>query len=113
MDEKMDKEQILQALENLGVDVQTERMKTEIYHLTTLFDQGQTVSDTLRTVRDAHLRYQLRPVLYYVTLRALIIALAQWDVLTEEQANDFAAFLGESIGVPAKMPKQGRMGNGQ
>ncbi|MGH2507287.1 MAG: hypothetical protein ACRDHZ_07755 [Ktedonobacteraceae bacterium] len=96
----MDKEQILRALENLGMDVQTERFKTEIYHLTTLFEQGQTVTEVLHTVSDVHLRTQLKPVLYYVTLRALVLALATLQMITLEQASDFARFLGESTGIP-------------
>jgi hypothetical protein len=113
MDEKMDKEQILHALENLGVDVQTERFKTEIYHLTTLFEQGQTVTEALHTVSNPRLRTQLRPVLYYVTLRALVLALAKLQVITPEQAGDFTGFIGENAGIPAQTNKQGSLGNGQ
>lgn len=112
MDDHMNKEQILRALEHLGMDVQTERFKTEVYHLTTLFEQGQTVTETLRTVNDPSLRNQLRPVLYYVTLRALVLALAKLQVITLEQASDLVGFVGENTGVSAQTPRQGSVGNG-
>ncbi len=113
MDEKMKKEQIVRALESLGMDMHGERFNTEIHHLTTLFDQGQTVADALQTVSDPRLRNQLKPILYAVTLRAFMIALAKLDAITPEQASDLTAFLDESIGVVRKKtPKQGRIGNG-
>lgn len=93
MDEKGEKEHILQALESMGLDVYTERFKAEIYHLTTLFEQGQTLTETLRTVNDLSLRSQLKPVLYLVTLHALLIALNRLQAITTEQLHDFEDFL--------------------
>ena len=113
MDEKMDKEQISRMLEELGIDVHTERFKTEISYLTTLFEQGQTVAEALQTVNDIGLRHQLKPALYYITLHALVIALARLQVITPEQAGDFAEFLRESTGIPANISRQDNVGNGQ
>lgn len=113
MDERMDKEQILRALEDLGLDTHTERFKTEIHHLVTLFSQGQTVADALQTVSDPRLRTRLKPVLYAVTLRALVIALARLDAIIPEQASDLAAFLNESASVLKQTPRRGRTSNGR
>lgn len=107
----MNKEQILRTLESLGMDVQAERLKTEMYHLTSLFEQGQTVAEALHTVTDPVLRQQLQPVVYYVTLRALMLVLVKLQVITSAQASDFVTFLGENTGIVTKMPRQGSIGN--
>lgn len=51
MDESRDDKQIKRTLKALGIDSQTERFRTEVYHLTTLFRQGQTIAQALETVR--------------------------------------------------------------
>lgn len=104
MDEKIEKEQILRALESLNLDVQAEQFKTEMYYLASLFEQGKTVADALGTVGDLQMRAQLRPVVYYVILRALVIALTQLHVITPDQATDLDLFLHESARVPAHFP---------
>lgn len=113
MDGQMDKEHILRALESLGIDAHTERFNTEIHHLATLFSQGQTAADALQTVSDPQFRVQLKPALYVVILRALVLALARMDAITSEQTHDLILFLSESIGVLTPVPRQGNVGNGQ
>ncbi|HEU5380832.1 MAG TPA: hypothetical protein VFV38_35870 [Ktedonobacteraceae bacterium] len=99
MDKKLDAGQILHALEELGINAHAERFKTEAYYLTTLIEQGKTVAEALATVSDLELRRQIKPVMYYITLRALILALARLQAITSEQARDFEEFLKGSIDV--------------
>lgn len=110
MDEKVDKEQIIRALEKLGLDTHKERFTTEIHHLVTLFSQGQTAAHALQTVSDPRLRVQLKPALYLVILRALVIALANMETITSEQASDLLAFLNTSIGAPKHTSRHRRPG---
>jgi hypothetical protein len=113
MDKKMDKEQIRQALEEMGLDINAERLQTEAYHLVSLFDQGQTIASALDTVSDLELRARVRPVIYYITLRALSIALARLQVITTEQAADLNDFVRESSRLPARSPRQDSLSNNQ
>lgn len=113
MDESMEREQILRALEELGMDMRAERFNTEIHHLLTFFAQGQTVMDALRTVSDPRLRSQLKPVLYTVALRACVLALARLEAITPAQARDLTTFLDERAGMQKRAPRQRRMGDDQ
>ena len=106
MDDNMDKEQILRALEEFGLDTHMERFTTEIHHLVTLFSQGQTAAHALQTVDDPRFRAQLKPALYLVILRALVIALASMGTITSEQSSDLLAFLNARIGVPKHTSRQ-------
>lgn len=106
MDEHKDMEQILHALEKLGLNVGVERFKTEAYHLTTLFEQGKTVTEALNTVSDPRMRAQLKPFLYCATLRSLILVAARLHAITSEQASDLADFLNGSILVLTKHPAE-------
>lgn len=93
MDQTMEKEQIVLALKQLGIDVQTERLKTEMHHLISLFEHQQTIAEALETVAGSNLRQQLRPALYYVVLRSLIMAATRLQAITSEQARDLDDFL--------------------
>lgn len=93
MDKKRDDEYILQSLERLGMNVRSERLKTEAHHLITLFEQGKTVEEALQTVSDVGLRNQLRPFIYFSTLRALLLAATRLEAITSEQARDLEGYL--------------------
>lgn len=97
MDEKIAKEQILRALEHLGIDAHAEHFKTEMYHLITLFEQKKTIAEALETVVESNLLPQLRPALYYVALHSLIIAATRLQAITSEQARELDGFLVNSV----------------
>lgn len=93
MDKKRDDKQILQTLEQLGINVQAERLKTEVHHLITLFEQGKTVEEALHTVSDVSLRNLLQPLVYFAALRALLLAATKLEVITPAQASDLTGYL--------------------
>lgn len=99
IDASRDDKQIKRALEALGIDSQTERFKTEMYHLSTLFNQGLTMGQALATVDDKQLQQELLPVMYCVELSALVMAARELHILTPEQADDFQAFLRQIAGI--------------
>lgn len=99
MDAARDDRQIRQALEALGINSQTERFRTEAYHLNTLFNQGQTITQALETVGDKKLRQELNPFMYCVELTALVAAARELHILSPEQAEDFQAFLKQIAGI--------------
>jgi len=93
MDKKRDDKHILQTLENLGIDVRAERLKTEACHLLTLFEQGKTLDEALETVGDNSIREQLKPFIYCSTLHALILAATRMEVITLDQFKDLEGYL--------------------
>lgn len=99
IDGPRDDKQVRHALEALGIDSQTERFKTEMHHLSTLFHQGQTMAQALATVNDQQLQQELLPVMYCVELSALVNAARELHVLTPGQAEDFQAFLKQIAGL--------------
>jgi hypothetical protein len=111
MDQQMDKEHVRRALEEMGLDIDAERLQTEAYHLISLFNQGQTITDALYTVTDLDLRRRLKPMLYYITLRALTIALARLQSITLAQADDLNMFVREQMQMQASPSRQDSLSN--
>jgi hypothetical protein len=93
IDEKIEKERILSAWEQLGVDIESERFRTEMAHLMTLFAQQKTVAEALASVGEGQLRQQLKPSVYYMALRSLILAATRLQAITPEQGRDLDGFL--------------------
>ncbi|HEU5375282.1 MAG TPA: DNA-processing protein DprA [Ktedonobacteraceae bacterium] len=91
--------QIRQALEAFGINSQTEQFRTEVYHLRTLFNQGQTIAQALETVSNKKLQQELTPFMYCVELSALVTAARKLHMLSSEQAEDFQAFLKQIAGI--------------
>ena len=99
MDASRDDKQIKRALKALGINSQTERFRTEAYHLSTLFHQKQTIAQALETVSDKKLRKELTPFMYCAELSALVSAVKELHGITPEQAEDFQAFLRRIAGI--------------
>lgn len=99
MDTPRDDKQIKHAFKSLGINGQTERFRTEAYHLSTLFKQKQTIAQALETVNDKKLQRELTPFMYSVELSALVSAARELHLLTPEQAEDFQAFLKRIAGI--------------
>jgi hypothetical protein len=93
IDEKIEKECILHVWEQLGIDIQGERLRTEMAHLMTLFAQQRTMAEALATVDEGSLRQQLQPSVYYLALRSLIVAATRLQAITPEQGRDLDGFL--------------------
>lgn len=93
MDKKRDDQYILQVLDSLGIDARAERMRTEVHHLLTLFEQGKTLEEALETVSENEMRERLKPFVYCSTLRALILAGTKLGVITPEQFKDLEGYL--------------------